>query len=99
MTSKPLRDSLAEEARYGLADIRAAWERAWFGEPVTPSTWHQVGSGEPVSTSDPAPRDALYGKQPEREDWDAKCRAFFEPADTARSEESGPARNPDPIDR
>lgn len=97
MPPKTLRESLTEEARYGLADIRAAWERAWFGQPVTPSTWHQVGSGEPVAPADTAARDAGGGKLSERDEMEARCRSFFEPASATSRLADEPAR--DPIDR
>ena len=97
MPPKTLRESLAEEARYGLADIRAAWEEAWFGRPVTPSTWHQIGTGEAHGRQGEEP--GRGGSISERAEWEAKCRAFFDPPAEPTRNGDRPAQDRTPIDR
>ena len=98
MAPKPLTQSIKDEARYALADIRAAWEKAWFGEPVTPAQWqsHITEQGGPAPEA--PEREALYGRDPQG--WDAKCRAFFEPAaEPASQSDIAPGRAPDEPER
>ncbi len=57
MARRPLKEDFRDELSYAVSDIRAAWERAWFSQAVTPQ-WHEAhafGRASPASVPEPEP--------------------------------------------
>lgn len=60
MARRSAADDLKDEFRYAVSDIRAAWERAWFGHEVTPSHWQEgLAAGRAGGTASPEPQPEL----------------------------------------
>ncbi|WP_146620183.1 hypothetical protein [Acuticoccus sediminis] len=66
MARRPLKDDLRDEFSYAVADIRGAWERAWFSQTVTPG-WHEQhwgGHGGDMSESQPKTQAVVHADNP-----------------------------------